>query len=147
MKHKLHKSLPNWMIATVNRSCCSECNNQLVREDILGIGIKEIGVNQIIMFVEVQCPKCNHAARLNFSSQPGAVEDICYLLLDEIQKKRRIQKSKELECDVKDGSLISEKETSEFIKNMNESETFEEFLKLIGASRLTDRNNNDEPKA
>lgn len=148
MKHNLHNSIPNWMIAAVVKTTCNECNQPLIKENILGLGVKEVKDGKVSIFVEYQCSNCKHSARMNFSSQTGTAEDVCYLLLDEIHKKRRLDKSQHIESPAKTKTKMTDDETKKFIQSMNDSETFEDFLKLIGALNLVENeNNNDNPKA
>lgn len=149
MKYNLHKSVPNWMIKAVTGSACNECNESIYKEDILGLGVKEINKEgSVSIFVEYQCHGCNHAARMNFSSQTGRIEEMCYLLLDEIQKKRRVHKSRELDEEKRPKSQvagqITDEETKRFVKSMNDLESFDDFLKLIGASNLVENENSDD---
>jgi RNase P subunit RPR2 len=147
MKHALHKFIPNWMVSAITSTTCNQCHQPVNKEDILGLGVKEVKEYKISIFVEYQCSNCNHAARMNFSSQVGSVEEICYLLLDELQKKRKLAKSKAVEEKVSP-SKITDDETKKFIKKMNETNSFEDFLKLIGANNLVEKeNSNDKPEA
>lgn len=148
MRHKIYKSIPNWMVSSVKNSNCNRCDENLVKEDILGIGLKEIEPGKHILFVEYKCHSCDHAARINFSSQTVTIEGLCYLLLEEMQKKKMLEKSKQLPKGLKSihkkTDSIGEKEVQEFLKNMDAVETFDEFLKLIKAPVIPETENDED---
>lgn len=144
MRHALHRHIPNWMISAVAATTCNKCHEPITKEDVLGLGIKEIKVNKVSLFVEYQCSNCEHSARMNFSSQTGSIEDLCFVLLDEIQKKRQLTKSQQIEKPQISKSKITDDETTKFIRSMNETDNFDDFLKLIGAMHLVENERKDD---
>ena len=143
MKHTLHQHIPAWMVKTVTKSSCNECNTNIRKEDILGIGIKEVTSSTVSIFIEYKCKQCSHSARMNFTSKAGSIEDVCHLLLDQIQKRKATKKSQE-NTSIRHKNVITKDETDNFIKDMNKTEDFNEFLKLIGASNILGENNLDQ---
>jgi len=147
VKYHLHHSIPNWMIKAVVATNCRECDQSIIKDDIVGMGVKEVGKEgKVNIFVEYQCHGCKHAARMNFSSQTASVEEICYLIIDEVQKKWRTQKAQSVDNGNLPKSKMTAAETKKFIKKMNSLENFDDFLKLIGANNLVEKEDiNDQP--
>ena len=128
-----YNSVPMWMVKSVHGKLCNKCDNVLKKENITGIGILD---NEIAtLFVEFICPSCKYASRITFSGEKkGSVEQMCYFILEEIQNKRRTSRSRKIakiSSEVK--GEMTDTEVGEFINKMNSSESYNEFLKLIGA--------------
>ena len=138
MKNTFYQSIPAWMVSTVSNTPCTECGCTITKHDISGIALKQNTTGRSSVHIEYICPECHFGARMDFGTyKNGTIEEMCYLLLDEVHKRKTLIKSRGMEKSKSKGP-IQEDEVQEFIKNMNKSETFDEFLVLLKANKLTD---------
>lgn len=145
MSTPFFECIPHWMSDSVKNKPCSKCGYVLDKQNIMGAGVKQIGGEHSV-FVEFRCPKCNYEARFSFENivTTPTVERLCYMLLEEIQKKKRVHKAMSLPKNQRNNNPITDKEVKDFVREMNNSENYEDFLKLISAHQLIEPDNQNE---
>lgn len=132
-----HLFVPQWMIRLVEQKQCSRCNNPVQRDHIHAAGVRELkkGVG-FTFFVEHSCPKCDYAVSTNFTHEKtGDLEDLCYNMIEQMHRNKQVQKSIEIESGKKAES-IQDSEVDECLKFLKNSDTYEDFLKFIGADNI-----------
>jgi len=135
MAKPLHFQIPHWIIkGSINNKLCANCNNKIKREHVIAMGIRTSG-NDATLFLEYQCQKCKYREIITITSDTNksmTIEDLCFLLLDSIQKQKETQSA--LSCNKKkkkSGGKITDKEVSQFLEFMNRSEHYEDLLKHL----------------
>jgi len=135
-KQPLYTCIPQWIAGIVETKKCYKCKNKVSRKDICAIGIRTFREDQNTVYVEHLCPKCKSRTVTSFAKEKlASVEDLCYMLIEQIHNKRRIRKSQHLEGRCY-GDRIEDKEVESLIKFMEEAKSFEEVLKYIGSPDL-----------
>jgi hypothetical protein len=137
-----YRSLPHWMISSVDNKDCPQCRKVLRKNSIIGVGVKTLGEELNSLYVEYKCKQCKYIARVSFELQiKHPVEELCYTLLDEINKRKASLTAKKItkkELIRKKQGPISDKEAQDFVKRMNDSNNFDELLRLIKADHLAE---------
>ncbi len=127
--------VPNWISNVLKEKGCDKCSNNIRKQDIIAIGIREVG-NKTALYVEHICSKCGFREITSLAgSKKGTLEEMCYILLEEIQYKRSTDKARELEKS-QYHSKITKKEMEDFAKFMNSPYNHEDFMKFIGAHEI-----------
>lgn len=135
-KQPLHTCIPRWITSIVETKKCYKCNSKVNKKDICAVGIRMFGKSQSTVYVEHTCSKCKARTVTSFAKEKQAsVEDLCYMLIEQIHNKRRIRKSQELKEQFR-GDQIEDEEVATFIDFMNKAESFDDVMKFIGSSKL-----------
>lgn len=138
-KQPLYSCIPRWITSIVETKKCYKCKTPVSRKNICAIGIRSIGAaedNHNTVYVEHACSKCEARTVTSFSKeQMGTVEHLCYMLIGQVHNNRRVQKARQLE-DQFQGGQIGEEEADSLVKFMEDSESFDDLLKYIGAPEL-----------
>jgi len=140
---KIYESIPAWMTAAVAKKNCSQCHHRLKQEDIIAIGVRELAKGKSTLYCEHLCPSCEYRSMTSFGGQKQtSVEDICYLLLEEILRKKSAKKC--VERKAKETTLRAS-EVDEFIDFVKNVKTHDEFMKAIGSDKyiITDEDEDD----
>ena len=141
----LHQSLPERILNSVKKTNCHQCHEVLVHSDIISVGIRRFK-NKHALFVEFCCQNCGYREITAIDTKYNTVEDLCYMLLEEVQRKRKLNKTKQQKTG-KNQSKISQKEMQDFIQFVRKVPTHEEFMKEIGVSQETPvKKKNAKPK-
>jgi DNA-directed RNA polymerase subunit RPC12/RpoP len=128
-----HQNVPSWIIKYLNYTQCNKCSQKIKKQDIVAIGIRGVD-NETTLYIEHKCPNCSHRAMKSFGSHiKGTLEELCYLLLEEGQNKRRIQQAYVNETKKINRTQMTENEIKTFLDNLNKCETYMDLLKEIGA--------------
>lgn len=132
------RSVPIWLCNIVHNSICSNCSNKIRKEDIVGVAVREMQDNVCTIFVEHVCSHCRFEARTNFGAfKNGSIAEMCRILVNETNKQKRCQNAAAIEKEsVHISEPIGKKEAQDFVKQMNSSESFEDFLKMINADKF-----------
>jgi hypothetical protein len=72
----------------------------------------------------------------------GTVEELCCMLLEETQNKRRIQQARSRERDGISSTEITDAEVEEFLDKLKECDSHIDFLKGIGATEWLEPDEN-----
>lgn len=135
MQIPFYKNLPGWMTETLDGKSCSRCKKPLEKQNVIGVGIKYIENSpegKCTTFLEFKCLGCGFEARFSFENIiQNSIERLCYMLLDQIQKRKKMEKSVSLKP--KSGGPITDDEVQNFLKELEKTQTHEDFLKLISA--------------
>lgn len=138
MKIPLYRVIPGWMVKEVKKSNCAQCKGTIRDSDIQGIALINVDGGSTYA-VEFVCSTCGRSARLTFEMFiKSSVEELCFMLIDEIHKTKTMNNSVFIENVDKDLGPISKREVNSFVKKMEKAETMEDFLKLIGATGYLD---------
>lgn len=137
-----HYWLPFNIEDHISDSACSTCETVIKRKDIIAIGVrKQDGCDRNVAFIEYKCPKCGlRAIKLLFSVQVQDIEGMCFWLLEEIHKIKKIEKSSETrKCKQSDSGKITKEELEEMSNYLKKPLPYEDFLKFIGADKLEEK--------
>lgn len=146
MKIPLYRAIPGWMVREVQKTTCAQCKGAIREADIQGIALINIDGGSTYA-VEFACSTCGRSARLTFEMFiKSSLEELCFILIDEIHKTKTMGNSIFLENVNKDLGPISKREINSFVKKMEKTETMEDFLKLIGATGYLDELNKSDKK-
>jgi hypothetical protein len=138
MKNPLYTCIPRWIIRVVETKKCYKCSAKVSKKHICAIGIRPLVDDKNTVYVEHACPNCSTRTITSFAREKAeTVEDLCYMLLEQIHARRRMQKSKEIGSRYS-SDQIQDKEVDSLVDFMNKSETYEEFLKYIGSEVIPD---------
>lgn len=132
--------LPPSVVEIVSEKNCTQCNTKINKDSIIGVGIRE-HQDAYTIFVEHVCQNCDCREMTFFGRQfVGSLEDMCYALLESIQDKKLLEKSKSVENTPKpQETSISDSEVKNLLDLMNNS-SFDDFLKHIGAEQYKEKN-------
>ncbi len=139
MEHKqpLHTNIPRWITNIVETKKCSNCKTEVSKTSICAVGIRSIGANKSTVYVEHACPECSVRTITSFSrEQSASVEELCYMLIEQIHNKRKLQRAEKIRGRVREDA-IQDEEVESLVELMNSSDSFEDFLKYIGAPELS----------
>lgn len=134
MAAPFYHNVPSWMIRYLAHAKCSKCGNSIRKANLTAIGIRGQD-GKSVPYVEYQCPKCDHRAMKSFGGQhKGTVEEICYMLLEEVQNKRRIRSAQYNESRGQRSETITDDEVNRFLDSMRKCKTYVDLLDEIGAT-------------
>lgn len=140
----LHFQIPHWIIkGSIAKKLCTHCNQKIKKEYIIAMGIRTSG-NGVTLFLEYQCQGCKYREVINIiddNNKPATIENLCFLLLESIQKDKETQNSLSRNKKKKSGGKITDKEVSRFLEFMNQSENYEDLLKHL---RINIDHNNEQ---
>ena len=144
---ELYNSLPDWVLNSVKKNNCHQCQEILTHTDLISVGIRRFK-NKHSLFVEFCCQHCGYREITAIETKYNTVEDLCYILLEEVQRKRKLHKSHQHHQKTgKNQSKISQKEMQDFINFVRKVPTHDEFMKEIGAPQETPiKKKNAKPK-
>ena len=141
MSKSLDYYTPRWAINRIVNKMCS-CGRRFTRSDIVQIGIRKIhreGQEFQALAIEVACPYCKRGAVTTFSRHKKTFRQLLCMLLEEMQKIDKLEKSKELEHgELKNISKISDEEIEDFKKQLREMNCYSDFLKKLGIETTND---------
>lgn len=137
-----HQNVPSWIIRYLSHTKCSKCSARIKKKDIIAIGIRELE-GASTLYIEHKCPSCDHRAMKSFGGHmKGTVEELCCMLLEETQNKRRIQQARSRERDGISSTEITDAEVEEFLDKLKECDSHIDFLKGIGATEWLEPDEN-----
>lgn len=144
MDSPIYTYIPRWMSTIVESKICEKCQKQSNKKDICAIGVRSFGKkNDIVFYVEHQCTKCKARIITSFGAQKvGCIEEMCYILLEQLHAQRKIQKSLEYETQQKQGQMTDE-EVELLLDFMSKSKSHEDFMKFIGSKECKPKNDED----
>lgn len=126
-------NVPSWMIRYISGERCSECGTPVSKKNIIAIGIRQ-HQNQATPYIEHECSKCKFRAITSFGGhKKGTLQELCYMLLEELQNKNKIRVAIETEG-IRKKTKMTDKEVSDFLKRLDKATTYDELLKEIGAT-------------
>lgn len=144
MDAPFYHNVPSWMIRYLAHAKCSKCENQIRKADLTAIGIRGQD-GKSVPYVEYQCSKCDHRAMKSFGGHcKGTIEEICYMLLEEVQNKKRIHQARNHERKGQTSGLMTDDEVKEFLDSMSKYETYAELLEEIGAMEWLEPENDED---
>jgi hypothetical protein len=128
-----HHNVPSWMIRYLSHTQCSKCSTRIKKKDIVAIGIREYEKNSATLYIEHKCPECGFRSMKSFGERAqGTVEELCYMLLEELQNKRRVQQARGREGGIP-ATEMTDAEVQAFLDSLNKYENYTDLLKEIGA--------------
>jgi len=143
MDRPIYEYVPRWMFVVVESKTCEKCQQPSTRKDICAVGLRTFDQNRTTFYVEHQCSKCHTRIITSFGAQKtGSTEDLCYILLEQMQAQKKLQKSQEIEKSHGSGKIRDE-EVESLLKFMRNTESHEEFMKFIGSKESTPKNDED----
>lgn len=129
-----HEGVPDWIVKNLHGTQCNKCSHPITKDDISAIGMRR-NKNNAITFIEYECSSCSDRMTRAFNREMmHNVEELCYLLLEEIKRKRTIRNSS-----IRNRSKntnkppISDKEIKSIKLKLKKSKTHHDFMKHIGA--------------
>lgn len=143
---KLWTVIPRQMSQGVQTRKCTHCSQHVRKQDVIGIGIREIsGTNTI--FLEHCCSKCEFREITTFSGlNIGSPEEVCYMLLEELQNQKRLNKAKETRS-IPQSKPMTNKEVNKFLSFLHKSNNHDDFMSHINVKKKKnngrDRQNKD----
>ena len=138
-----HYWLPEWVYATLDRRCCSQCETKYTKSDIIAVGVRKVEDPAYAMYIEHQCSSCGFRALTTFGKQKeDTLERLCYVILESIKKRKLVQKSQTLKR-VRNDKPMTEIEVSKFKNFLQTSESHEDFLREIGVTFPGTKEQND----
>ena len=128
----LHNYIPEKIIRILcsNSPKCVKCSKKIDKNNITGIGIKQEGEKNYL-FLEKQCPECGLKQITRYNKHYG-IDDICYMILKEIQNLKNVNKSKSIE-NIENKKVITNIEFDECLKVLKSTVYHEDFMKYINA--------------
>jgi len=131
-----YKYVPKWISNIINTKKCISCGAAANKKNICAIGIRMTSETKSSVFVEHCCQKCDSRTITSFiKEKQSSIEDVCYLLIEEIHKQKRCKTSKKLQKKSLNGQ-IQDKEVCDLKAFLEKSTTFDEFLKYIGYQNI-----------
>lgn len=129
-----YQNVPSWIIRYLSHTKCSECSTRIKKKHIIAIGIRELKDNTATPYIEYKCPNCGHRHMMSFGGHTkGTVEELCCMLLEETQNRRRIKQAQINEkCRAK-STEMTDREVDEFLSSLKECKNYVDLLKEIGA--------------
>jgi len=130
---KLWKYVPKWMLDILESKLCSNCNQVIKKSNIIAVGIREVegSENKTTLYSEHYCDNCNKRFVTSFAREyQESVENICYMLIENIQKQRSLEKSQGLVNNTRSDE-ISDKEVMELKEFMSQTSSHQEFMRFI----------------
>lgn len=135
-KEPLYSLVPNWITRIVETKKCSKCQTKVRKSSICAVGVRTIDLDKSTVYVEHACSKCGERTITSFSREKSAsVEELCYMLIEQIHNARRLKKSVGLQNRVR-VDPIQDQEVASLLDMMDRAESYEDFLKYIGAPEL-----------
>ncbi|KKN47564.1 hypothetical protein LCGC14_0661690 [marine sediment metagenome] len=139
----LWQYLPRWMVNILNSKSCSQCNERVNKSDVIAVGVRLIegSSDKTTLYVEHACSSCQKRVITSFSKEKqNSVENLCYMLIEQMQQKRELEKSQEISNHDRKEE-ISDEEVVELLEFMEKHNSHEDFMKFIKAPKLSE---NDE---
>lgn len=130
---ELYKNTPNWILKIIEQKKCASCGADVKKTGICAIGIRTVkeNKNKNALYVEHMCSNCSSRTISSFQEKVDTVEQLCYLLIEEIHNRKKLEKAKRTKKPNKTG-VISEEEYEEVMKFLKNNDDHSEFLKYIG---------------
>ena len=135
---QLWQYLPRWIISIFETKVCSHCDELADKKDIVAVGVRivEGSTDKYTLYVEHACSHCRKRVITSFSKEKQcSVEDLCYMLIEQMQHKKELDKSRTL-SDHGKNETISDEEVKELSDFMGTNDSHEEFMKFIHAFKL-----------
>lgn len=145
---EFHANIPSWIIKYISEKKCKHCDCKVSKKDIIAFGIRKVDLNSskdmTTFFVENKCPKCSYRALTTFDHDKQAtIQEMSYILLEHISNRKKIQNSKNTEG-INKHTEMTDLEIKNFIDNLNNQNTYLDFLKEIGAMSYHNMLENDK---
>jgi hypothetical protein len=132
----LWKYLPKWMTNIINSKLCSQCHHLANKSEIIAVGVRKVKDGMYSFYVEHCCSNCEKRVITCFSKEKqGSPEDLCYLLIENLQQYRKSEKSKQIDKG-KNKSPIGDDEVDDFLKFLYNNDDYQEFMNFIGAQDI-----------
>mgnify|MGYP001582107566 CR=1 FL=1 len=143
MSHKMfYTSLPDWICSLIESKSCLNCSIDCKKGGIIAAGIRQLDPSTHSMFIEHKCVACEHRTVINIGRQKdNSLEGLCVAMLEQIRRQKATERSKFLRHP-HNKKPMTDKEVKSFLKKMNKSAFFEDFMKDIGSSVI--KNPNDK---
>lgn len=142
----LHNWIPMWMLSKIKNKACDKCGQAAKKENIISVGFRQIEKGNVV-YLEHKCSGCDFRS-LTYCSNDIALEDMCYILIEEIQQKRQIEKvsntQKKKNRNKNNKNPLTDKEIDDFVEYMQNSPNFDDFLNHIGASKYLQNEKPDD---
>jgi hypothetical protein len=142
----LHHWLPSKIDNKLKGLTCQTCGNIIKKDNIIAVGVRSTDKDRNVMYIEYQCPngRCGYRACKLFENKGvNSLEELCYFLLEEIQKRKKVDNAKEYTKSQShriSNSKITDKEMAELREFMTGQSNHDEFLKFIGIPQKESRN-------
>ncbi len=143
----LHFWVSPWMASELNGRQCGRCGTFYRKENVIQIGLRYSEPDTTYITLEHQCDGCQYRETTSLANHAnGSLEEMCFMLLDEIQKKRSIEKSQSMtkQFGSKQNKQMTNNEVNEFLKNLNNFESHDDFMKHIKADQYQPKNKKNE---
>ncbi len=136
----LHKYTPRWMLNIIETKKCAECGEKAHKHDICAIGVRSFGAEgKCTTYVEHKCGKCQVRTITSFAKEKlSSVEDLCYMIIEQIHAQKKLEKSKELSQQQNSNSQIGDDEVDALKQFLETNESHADFLKYIGSNEITE---------
>ena len=110
---------------------CPRCFYSHQNSSVCAVGMRQLNKTKFALYVEFKCNKCDNKLIINMYRKDDSLEDLCFSLLESIQRNRISSKSKKRSKnkDKKENTPITDKEVNSFLKFMNKSKNHDDFLK------------------
>lgn len=132
------------MLNEMSNKHCSKCDTKVTKKDIIAVGVRQNKVNSKTLYMEHCCPKCQYREMTACSSKKtGSLEEMCYVLLNSIQQKKKFSIPNKLEYNKNTNIPWTDKEISDFHTFINGCENHSDFLKHIKAGQYVEDENED----
>ena len=136
MDYEIYQVLPQWVLNIVDKLLCNNCKKQISSEDIIATGIRKISENKHVIFIEYQCKHCLFRQVVAMDNKISNIQGLCFVLLDNIRKIRLLENAfRRKRTKPQKLGKISDKEVNDFIKFVNKSKNYDEFLQHIGVKK------------
>ena len=117
---------------------CNTCSTPIKRQNVIAIGLREHeSLPKNVLYVEYKCPHCDRrACKLIENNKIQEIGDMCYYLIDELHKRRKLTASltnKKNQKQRKKVDKISDKEMMDMHRFMQKNLSHEDFMTFIGS--------------
>jgi hypothetical protein len=124
--------LPDWIQSGLKKRICSQCQTNYSKQDIVAVGVRQVNdPHECAMYVEHVCSSCGYRALTTFGKEKeNSLEGMCCGILENIKKKKLMEKSKLLQKQKKGN--MTDREVDKFLKFFKDA-SHEEFCTEIGS--------------
>ena len=130
--------MPKWMLNILESKSCSKCDHPISKTNVIAVGIRQVdgSEDKTTLYSEHCCSSCRKRFITSFAREyQESVEDICYMLIENMQKQRSLKKSQGLSNNVHNGE-ISDKEVKDLKKFMSSTDSHQEFMRFIAGPEI-----------
>lgn len=133
-RNKLHNWIPFEIKKAIIDCKCPTCNESLDTKRVNLIGIKQHSEGQVVLHLECTC-RCGKKLEISLKKKKS-VEQLCYMILEEIEKDRRIETVRRRFP--REFAEMKESEVTSFLKDLRKVKFHEDFMKLIGSEEYVE---------